>query len=282
MSLQTEFGMLFPPDPAPALPSTDERILVGTSGYSFRDWVGPFYPESMKPSRHLEFYTRQFAALELNVSHYRVPDAPMLARIARRTPPGFHFTVKLHKTMTHDRTLETIEPFRAALEPLRRAGKLDGLLAQFPYAFRRDAPAERHLETLRERFPEAPMFAEFRHDSWLKPDLADWLRERRIGYVIVDEPRLQHLLPPVSLLTGEDAYVRFHGRNQETWWNGGHRRYDYAYKEQELREWVSKIAELAQQARRTYLFFNNCHAGHAAHSAKLMQDLLRQQKLITS
>ena len=279
MTLVSEQAMLFPPDPAPALPSPDERILVGTSGYSFRDWVGPFYPEGMRASRYLDFYIRQFPALELNVSHYRVPDAPMLARNAGRTPPGFHFTVKLHKSMTHDRVLDDVEPFRAALEPLRQAGKLDGLLAQFPYAFRRDAAAERHLEVLRERFPESPLFAEFRHDSWLGTDLADWLRERRIGYVVVDEPRLQHLLPPVPLVTAEDAYVRFHGRNSEMWWDGGHRRYDYAYSEQELSEWVTKIAELAQQARRTYLFFNNCHAGHAARSAKLMQDLLRQQKL---
>jgi uncharacterized protein YecE (DUF72 family) len=81
-------------------------------------------------------------------------------------------------------------------------------------------------------------------------------------------------------VTAEDAYVRMHGRNAENWWGrGGGDRYDYDYSEQELREWMQKIQELAEKARRTYLFFNNCHAGQAARNAKLMQEMLRQQRL---
>ena len=97
------------------------------------------------------------------------------------------------------------------------------------------------------------------------------------------------------MVTGDDAYVRFHGRNARNWWT--HRpaaavgavprgtgvesedRYDYDYRADELEEWVRKVRDLAGQARRTYLVFNNCHAGHAARSAKLMQELLRQQDL---
>jgi uncharacterized protein YecE (DUF72 family) len=87
-------------------------------------------------------------------------------------------------------------------------------------------------------------------------------------------------MPPVTLLTTEDAYVRLHGRNAKNWWRGDRdTRYDYDYSEEELREWLQRIAELADKARRTYLFFNNCHAGQAARNAKLMQELLRQQKL---
>ena len=87
-------------------------------------------------------------------------------------------------------------------------------------------------------------------------------------------------MPPVTMLTSDDAYVRFHGRNAETWWGrGGGDRYDWSYTEAELKEWVDKVAALATKARQTYLFFNNCHAGQAARNAKLMQELLRQQKL---
>jgi uncharacterized protein YecE (DUF72 family) len=87
-------------------------------------------------------------------------------------------------------------------------------------------------------------------------------------------------MPPDTLVTARDAYVRLHGRNERTWWTGDRSsRYDYSYSEDELREWLEKIATLADQARRTYLFFNNCHAGQAARNAKLMQELLRQQKL---
>jgi uncharacterized protein YecE (DUF72 family) len=175
-----------------------------------------------------------------------------------------------------------VRDFRAALEPLKAAGKYDGLLAQFPWGFQRTAGNEAHLVALRDALPEEPLFVEFRHDSWAHDGVADWLRERRLGFCAVDEPRLAGLMPPMTLLTSEDAYVRFHGRNAGNWWAGGRGagdRYDHDYRAEELKEWVRKVGELAERARRTYLFFNNCHAGQAARSAKLMQELLRQQNL---
>ena len=102
-----------------------------------------------------------------------------------------------------------------------------------------------------------------------------------MGFCAVDEPHLPGMMPPVTMVTAEDTYVRFHGRNAKTWYAGDRStRYDYSYSREELQEWVRKIGELAEQTRRVYLFFNNCHAGQAARSAKLMQDLLRQQGLM--
>jgi uncharacterized protein YecE (DUF72 family) len=176
----------------------------------------------------------------------------------------------------------TLKEFLAVLEPLKRAGKYDGLLAQFPWGFRRTAENKAHLESLRALLEGEPLFAEFRHDSWAHPGLEGWLRERAIGYCAVDEPALRGLMPPIAPLTTDIAYVRFHGRNSSNWWGrGGGDRYDYDYSEPELREWMEKITKLAEQAKRTYLFFNNCHAGQAARNAKLMQELLRQQGLGT-
>jgi uncharacterized protein YecE (DUF72 family) len=78
--------------------------------------------------------------------------------------------------------------------------------------------------------------------------------------------------------TTDEGYVRFHGRNAQTWWGDhGGDRYDYDYKQEELGEWLKKIATLAEQAKRTYLFFNNCHAGQAARNAKLMKEMLQRQ-----
>jgi uncharacterized protein YecE (DUF72 family) len=260
------------------------HILVGTSGYSFRDWVGPFYPPGMRPADFLPFYSRHFDALELNTTFYGIPKPQVTEQMQRKTPPGFHFVVKLNRAMTHEASLEPTlyAQFRAALEPLKQAGKYDGLLAQFPWSFRRTADNRRHLAALRERLAEEPLFVEFRNDSWLTPELEPGLRQHRIGFCAVDEPRLSGLLPPVTALTSEDGYVRFHGRNARKWWRGDKEgRYDYDYRREELAEWLDRIAALAAQARRTYLFFNNCHAGHAARSAKLMQELLRQQSLAT-
>jgi uncharacterized protein YecE (DUF72 family) len=266
----------------------------------------------MKSSEFLSFYARHFDIVEVNSTYYRVPHPRVLEQMERKTPAGFRFVVKLNQAMTHQgsRDPALYRDFLAVLEPLKRAQKYDGLLAQFPWGFRRTDDNRRHLAALRDLLPGEPLFAEFRHDSWLTPQLEPSLRAHHIGYCAVDEPALDGLLPPVTMVTTEDAYVRFHGRNARNWWASGERgergghavvreaapslltgpasgtgparstdRYDYDYSEAELKEWIVKIAGLAEQARRTYLFFNNCHAGQAARNAKLMQELLRQQNL---
>jgi len=270
------------PETLPQAPSSHDRILIGTSGYSFRDWVGPFYPPSLKPSQFLPYYARHFACVEVNATYYRIPTPDVIERMERKTPPGFRFVVKLHRTMTHDRDLDpnTRLEFLSMLEPLKAAGKYDGLLAQFPWGFQRAPANQEQLQVLRDRLPGEPLFVEFRHRSWITPGLADELRSLDLGYCAVDEPALTGLVPPVVLQTTADGYVRFHGRNAANWWGrSGGDRYDYDYKENELREWLKKITQLAEQARRTYLFFNSCHAGQAARNASLMQELLRQQRM---
>ena len=281
--------------PRPADPG--RCIFVGTSGYSFADWVGPFYPPGTRPGDFLTFYARHFETVEVNSTYYRVPSPIAIEKMVRKTPPGFRFMVKVNQAMTHERSLESslVGSFRAALEPLKAAGKYEGLLAQFPWRFRRTRENESHLAALRGSLAGEPLFVEFRHASWALPDMPERLRDRNLGFCAVDEPALAGLMPPVAWVTAADAYVRFHGRNAANWW--GSRppaaaaaaprgsatatgdRYDYDYRAEELKEWVERVREMAGQARRTYLFFNNCHAGHAASSARLMQELLRQQGL---
>jgi uncharacterized protein YecE (DUF72 family) len=275
-------SLSLPARPARAGPSLLDRVILGTSGYSFRDWVGPFYPSGTTSGQFLPYYARHFDAVEVNSTYYRIPDPGVTARMAAKTPDGFRFVVKLNHAMTHEESAEPslYRDFLACCAPFEAAGKLDGLLAQFPWGFRHSPRAREHLVRMRGLLGEHPLWAEFRHDSWLQPDLGDFLRHHHIGYCDVDEPRLRGLLPPVGLVTSEDAYVRLHGRNAQNWWGSeGGDRYDYDYSEPELREWVERLRKLAEQARKTYLFFNNCHAGQAARNAKLMQELLKQQKL---
>lgn len=257
-------------------------IHVGTSGYSFRDWVGPFYPRGLKPADYLRFYAERFDTVEVNSTYYAIPHPRVLDQMERKTPEGFRFTVKLNQRISHERSLDPslYRDFLAAIEPLKAAGKYDGVLAQFPWAFRHGPATLDHLERIRERLPDEPLFVEFRHDSWATPALRGELERLRLGYVTVDEPALHGLMPAIALRTGDDAYVRFHGRNRATWWAGDEKsRYDYDYPRTELEQWLTRIRELAEQARRTYLFFNNCHAGQAARNASLMQELLRQQQM---
>ena len=263
--------------------SAARDVLVGTSGYSFRDWVGPFYPAHTPSRAFLEYYARRFPVVEVNSTYYGIPKPATMASLARRSPEGFRFVVKLHQSMTHEPGLDPtkIREFLDAIAPMKQSGKYDGLIAQFPWRFRRDAAGKAHLEALRAALPGEPLHVEFRNDTWAHPKLESWLRERDLGYVAVDEPVLPGLMPPLALLTTDTAYVRFHGRNAAAWWGPkGVDRYDWEYSRPELEEWLEKITKLAEQAKRTYLFFNNCHAGQAARSAKLMQELLRRQGIL--
>jgi uncharacterized protein YecE (DUF72 family) len=277
---------LFPEaETASPRPDGDAKILIGTSGYSFPDWIGSFYPPGTRSADFLPFYAQHFPTVEINSTYYGIPDPGVMEQMERKTPRDFRFMVKLNKAMTHERSRDPAlyRQFREAIEPLRRAGKYAGALAQFPFGFDLTPDNRRHLAALRDLLPEEPLYAEFRNDSWLTPDLEPALREHRIGFCAVDEPRLPGMMPPVTMLTTEDAYVRFHGRNAEGWYGHGREvRYDYSYRPEELSEWLGKVADLASQAKRTYLFFNNCHAGQAARSAKLMEELLRRQTMLGS
>jgi uncharacterized protein YecE (DUF72 family) len=259
---------------------TKKEVVLGTSGFSFDDWVGPFYPPGTRRQDMLELYAAQFAAVEVNATYYRIPPPKTMESLDRRTPAGFEFLVKAHQSMTHEKAppdAATFDAFRACAEPLARAGKLKGVLLQFPWAFRPTLGARKRLDLLAAELASlGPLFVEFRHASWLTDKVFRYLEERAIGYCSVDEPALPGLVPGLARVTGDVGYVRFHGRNSKTWWGGGGDRYDYDYSPEELKEWVAKIRELAEKASKVYVFFNNCHAGQAARNALLMRDMLQQ------
>ncbi|MCK4470701.1 MAG: DUF72 domain-containing protein, partial [Anaerolineae bacterium] len=112
-------------------------VLIGTSGFSYKDWVGPVYPEGLPKQEWLAFYGGEFPTCELNFSYYRIPDARTLDRMAAKVPEGFLFTVKAYKGITHEREEPEpqMEQFTAALAPLIDAEKFACVLAQFPYSF---------------------------------------------------------------------------------------------------------------------------------------------------
>jgi uncharacterized protein YecE (DUF72 family) len=258
-----------------------DNIRIGTSGYSFDDWVGSFYPPALRRTERLAFYSRHFDVVEINATYYRIPSRASFEAMARKTPPDFTFIVKGPRSMTHDRDLSGAFPtdwdtFISAVEPLREAEKLDGILLQFPYAFRYGRASLDYLKRVRDRLGFHRVFVEFRHVSWNSDDTFEYLRRHRIGYCAVDEPELPGLMPPVVRQTGNVGYIRFHGRNRTNWWGDGRGdRYDHTYTRSELDEWIGKIRELASQTARTYVFFNNCHDGQAVQGARLLADMLK-------
>lgn len=257
-------------------------IRIGTSGFSYDDWVGPVYPQGLPKSQWLVYYAHElgFRACELNFSFYRLPDARTLSAMADKVPEGFAFTLKATQTLTHERAKATPEEFSRfveAMRPLVAQGKFGCVLAQFPYSFHATAENRAYLARLREGLGDLPVVVEFRNVRWLTDeDTFELLRQQRLGFCCVDEPRLDGLMPPIARATAPVAYVRFHGRNAQKWWHHDQawERYDYTYTDEELREWVPKIGGLADEADTVYLFANNHWVGQAVGTARQLGLLL--------
>lgn len=253
------------------------NIHIGTSGYSFKDWVGTFYPEGTPQNRFLEEYARHFDVVEINTTYYGIPGPKAFEGMASRVPPDFGFFVKVHADVTHKREApeESARALFRAVDPLKEHGLLRGFLAQFPYSFKKNPPSRDYLARLADIWNgHEPLFVEFRHTSWYKPDVFQFLSQQNLGFVNVDLPELPRLPGPSAVVTNGEGYIRFHGRNAVTWWGQeGPMRYDYMYTEAELKEWLPRIEQVAGQAKQTVIFMNNCHMGQAARNARMLQDL---------
>ena len=255
-------------------------IYVGTSGFKFDDWKGRFYPETVKQKDWLRYYAQRFNCLEINASYYRLMPAATYQRMMERVPPGFQFTVKTYRTLTHEAGSENeadFATFIASLRPLRETGEFGCVLAQFPTSFHNTPENRGYLAGFRDRFAGIPLVVEFRGQEWLDDAVLDYLREREIGFCAVDEPQFKTLMPPIAVATSPIGYIRFHGRNYQEWWKGGEggkERYDYLYRKEELEEWVPKIQHVASETQRVYVFMNNCFQGQAAANAVEMRELL--------
>ena len=254
------------------------EIRIGTSGYSFEDWRGNFYPKGIDKGQMLDYYIKHFPTVEINSTYYRIPSQAAMNTISKKVPEGFDFIIKVPQSFTHQRdNLESdLAKFSEAIKPIEETGKLSGLLAQFPYSFKFNQNTLDYVSMINEIFSPRKLFVEFRHNSWVNRNMYDRLRNENIGYVCVDEPPLKGLLNPDCFATTDTAYIRLHGRNAREWWNGGALRYDYNYSKDELEEWRLKLKKLEEKKKvnKVYMFFNNCHAGHAVANALGMSQMI--------
>lgn len=257
-------------------------VRVGTSGFSYPDWRGSFYPPELKKEEMFDFYRKHFSLVELDFSYYQMPSERTMAGLAGKAPPGFLFAVKAYKDLTHRRDLtgaeltECAKRFRAGLQPLLAQDKLGCVLAQFPWSYKATSENFEFLAALREELSDLPLVVEFRNLEWVREETFSFLRDFKLGFCCVDEPRLPGLFPPIALATSDLGYVRFHGRNAAKWWRHEEawERYDYEYSQAELEEWLPRIRRLSEETTQTFVLMNNCHAGQAARNALQLLALL--------
>lgn len=233
-------------------------MLLGTCGWSYQEWVGLFYPNNRVAK--LPFYAKVFDTVEVDSSFYRMPTKSMVKGWEKATGQSFQFSLKLPKTITHDRSLVDVDDelakFLEVIKPLQDAGKLGCVLIQLGPAFTYDKVG--NLESFLETLPGDVRFAaEFRHESWNRKETWALLKKHKVANTITDSP-IEFLAEPV--VTAKHAYVRWHGRGKKIW-------FDYAYSEDELLAWMAKIKEIESMVPVTYAYFNNHYRGEAPRNA---------------
>jgi uncharacterized protein YecE (DUF72 family) len=263
------------------------RLRVGTSGYQFADWYGTAYPEKLRKSDALEYYNQVlgFDSVEVNYTYYRLPTPKTSASMAAKVRDGFEFAVRSHSEMTHDiwedrertkvkDTGDVFERFIEGVAPLRDAGKLGSILLQFPYGFWPNSATYEYLSLCVERLSAFNVNVEFRNQGWMRESMIRFLKKQRLGYCIVDEPKLKGLHPFVPLATTATGYLRLHGRNTAWFKASKDERYNYLYSQEQLKEILRDMNEVVNGTVKTYVFFNNCYGGQALQNGLMLKKMV--------
>jgi len=259
------------------------KLYVGTSGWSYPrgegTWNGHFYPKGK--INELEYYSQYFDTVEINSSFYYPPNPSYAYNWARRVPEGFLFAVKLWQKFTHPRMFQEatgqdatisyadVDLFKHSIEPLIKHGKLGALLAQFPPGFKNDGFGQKILDALSRIFGEYRLAVELRHRSWSDDhNTASMLKENKVAWVQIDEPKFQSSIAADVPVTSDMAYFRFHGRNAEMWWRGdSETRYKYLYSTEEINELAENVKNASKKTKLLFAFFNNHWHGYAPRNA---------------
>lgn len=248
------------------LASLSNKVFLGTSGWSYREWIGPFYKEKDKSMLHA--YAKVFQTVEIDSTFYRYPSKGTVMGWVKYSPEGFVYAAKLPKLITHEKRFdpsegieEDLQKFVELIEPLHLSGKLGCILIQLPPKF---DYKPKEMEDFFKLLPTHIKFAvEFRHPAWMRDETWALLEKYHVAYTIVDEP----LLPPEIHITSNIAYFRWHGHGTRPW-------YDYRYRAEELQPWNPKIRETSEKVEKVYGYFNNHYHGYAVENCLQVLEML--------
>ena len=212
-------------------------LYVGTSGYSYKEWKGSFYPDKISPKEMLGYYASRLHAVELNNTFYRMPKPEMIESWKAQVPENFRFSVKAPQTITHFRRLKDPAPQTRIM--LKTVAALDQRLGAVIFRLPEDMKKDlKRLESFLKVLPvDTPTVFDFRHPTWFDDEVVELLRSQKRVFCVSD---IEELPESYTFKTADWGYVRL-------------RRERYA--EAELVKWVKRIK--AQKWKDTYVFFKH-------------------------
>lgn len=239
------------------------RIHIGTSGWHYPHWVGPFYPEGMPSEEFLAYYMQRFRTVEINNTFYQLPAKDTLAGWREAAPKQFLFACKASRFITHMKKLKepdrSLPRFFTTVEVL--GDKLGPVLFQLPPRWRVN-PAR--LQAFLESLPAGHRFAfELRDESWFTRDVSRLLAEHGAAFCIYDLDRRQSPLE----VTADFVYIRLHGPDGP---------YRGQYDRRALQRWAGRCTAWSRSGRDVYCYFDNDENGYAAQDARRLQALVKR------
>ena len=255
------------------------EILIGTSGFAYKDWIGVVYHENTPKSEFLGIYGSMFPTVELNCSYHSMPNKIDIAKMLAEGGDRLTFSIKAHRTLTHEINPELWEgearTFLTAIEPMIGAGRLEAVLFQFPNSFYYTEENRRYLDRLLAFFGGVPAAVEFNAAEWFSGKVIEGMKKRCVSLVCSDLPELAKLPPSMDVVTAPLAYIRLNGRNNEMWWGSDvHKKYNYLYDDKEIDALAGRIKSIGGQAKRVVVYFNNHTCGKAVVNAKCLNKLI--------
>lgn len=245
----------------------EAAFRVGTSGWQYRDWKGDFYPGDVPQRRFLEHYATRFAATEVNVSFHRLPSESMIRGWLERTPKHFRFCLKLSRLITHNKRLrrcaDVLGNFLERVAPL--SPRMGPVLAQLPPSLEFDFDAVDDFIGLWAASARIPLAIEPRHESWMRPEVGDWLAERAVIPVVADSGGRW---PMARVAETGPVYLRYHG--PEALYASGYSPQKMGHEARRIREWLSS-------GRSVWAFFNNTDVGDAWRDAERLARLVSRR-----
>ena len=266
--------------------NTDTPFVIGTSGWYYDDWIGPFYPEDQKRyHKDLQFFAYHFRCVEINSTFYHqqpIRNAEKWCGEVSEVRDDFLFSVKCWQELTHERPgnlpSDEIQHIKDFCGVFSERDMFCGLLLQFPFSFHSNMTNWDYLARLLENFSDCSPIVEIRSDDWMQDrEFFQILRDHGAAFCNIDQPQLRNCPKSTAITTASTAYLRVHGRNKENWFNdesGRDERYDYLYGPDEIKELEDLARDLAHQADQVVVVANNHYRAQAAADALLLRQKL--------